>query len=137
MSAYEITDKVVSTIKSNKYDVIILNFANCDMVGHTGIFDATIKAVEVVDFCAAKVVDAVYKNNGITIITADHGNADKMYDKDHKPFTAHTTNPVPFCIIGGEYKLKSSGKLSDISPTMIEILNLPKPLDMDGCSLIV
>lgn len=136
MSAYEVTNKVIDSIKIGKYDVIILNYANCDMVGHTGVFEAAVKAVEVVDKCVGKVKDAMDSMNGVTIITADHGNADKMYDNNHKPFTAHTTNPVPFCVIGYDCELKDGGKLADIAPTMLEILGLPKPEEMDGKSLI-
>lgn len=136
MSAYEVTDKVVDSIKSGKYDVIILNYANCDMVGHTGVFEAAVKAVEAVDTCVGKVKDAMDSMHGVTIITADHGNADKMYDDNHKPFTAHTTNPVPFCVIGYDCELEDGGKLADIAPTMLKILDIPKPEEMDGKSLI-
>lgn len=136
MSAYIVTDKVLDSIKSGKYDVIILNYANCDMVGHTGVFEAAVKAVEAVDTCVGKVTEAITSMGGVTIITADHGNADKMFDESHKPFTAHTTNPVPFCIVGYNCELKSGGKLADIAPTMLNILDLPKPEEMDGISLI-
>ena len=137
MSAYEVTDKVVKKIESGKYDVIILNFANCDMVGHTGVFDAAVKAVEAVDECVGKVVDAIKKAGGIALITADHGNADKMYEADGSPFTAHTTNPVPFCVVGKNCKLREHGRLADIAPTMLKILNLPQPKEMDGTSIII
>ena len=136
MSAYEVTDKLVPAIKSGKYDMIILNFANCDMVGHTGVFDAAVKAVEAVDTCVGKVVDAITEMNGVALITADHGNADKMVDTDGEPFTAHTTNPVPFCVVGYDCELKDSGKLADIAPTMLQILGLEQPEEMDGTSLI-
>lgn len=136
MSAYEVTDKLVAAIESGKYDVIILNFANCDMVGHTGVFDAAVKAVEAVDTCVGKVTDAIAKMNGVALITADHGNADKMVDTDGEPFTAHTTNPVPFCVVGYPCKLRTGGKLADIAPTMLEILNLEQPAEMTGQSLI-
>lgn len=136
MSAYEVTDKLVPAIKSGKYDMIILNYANCDMVGHTGVFDAAVKAVEAVDDCVGKVVDAVKEMGGVALITADHGNADKMVDADGEPFTAHTTNPVPFCVIGYDCELKEGGRLADIAPTMLEILGLPQPEEMDGVSLI-
>ena len=136
MSAYEVTDKLVPAIKSGKYDMIILNFANCDMVGHTGVFDAAVKAVEAVDECVGKVVDAIKEMGGVALITADHGNADKMVDDDGEPFTAHTTNPVPFCVIGYDCELKDGGKLADIAPTMLQILGLPQPEEMDGTSLI-
>lgn len=136
MSAYEVTDKLVPAIKSGKYDMIILNFANCDMVGHTGVFDAAVKAVEAVDECVGKVVDAIKEMDGVALITADHGNADKMVDTDGEPFTAHTTNPVPFCVIGYDCELKDGGRLADIAPTMLQILGLPQPEEMDGTSLI-
>lgn len=136
MSAYEVTDKLVPAIKSGKYDMIILNFANCDMVGHTGVFDAAVKAVEAVDECVGKVVDAIREMGGVALITADHGNADKMVDTDGEPFTAHTTNPVPFCVIGYDCELKDGGRLADIAPTMLQILGLPQPDEMDGTSLI-
>lgn len=136
MSAYEVTDKLVPAIKSGKYDMIILNFANCDMVGHTGIFDAAVKAVEAVDDCVGKVVDAVLEMGGTALITADHGNADRMVDDDGEPFTAHTTNPVPFCVIGYDCELRDGGRLADIAPTMLQIMGIPKPEEMDGKSLI-
>ena len=136
MSAYEVTDKLVPAIKSGKYDMIILNFANCDMVGHTGVFEAAVKAVEAVDECVGRVVDAIREMGGVALITADHGNADKMVDDDGEPFTAHTTNPVPFCVIGYDRELKDGGRLADIAPTMLQILGLPQPEEMDGTSLI-
>ncbi|MCH5300973.1 MAG: 2,3-bisphosphoglycerate-independent phosphoglycerate mutase [Ruminococcus sp.] len=136
MSAYEVTDKLVEAIETGKYDVIILNFANCDMVGHTGVFEAAVKAVETVDTCVGKVTDAIAKMDGVALITADHGNADKMVDEDGEPFTAHTTNPVPFCVVGYPCKLREGGRLADIAPTMLEILNLEQPEEMTGKSLI-
>ena len=136
MSAYEVTDKLVPAIKSGKYDMIILNFANCDMVGHTGVFEAAVKAVEAVDTCVGKVIDAVKEMDGVALITADHGNADKMIDDDGEPFTAHTTNPVPFCVVGYACELREGGRLADIAPTMLQIMNLPQPKEMDGKSLI-
>ncbi len=136
MSAYEVTDALVERIKSGKYDVIILNFANCDMVGHTGIFSAAKAAVEAVDACVGRVVHAISEMGGVALITADHGNADKMYEEDGSPFTAHTTNPVPFCVVGYPCKLRSGGRLADISPTMLKILDLPQPPEMDGVSII-
>lgn len=136
MSAYEVTNKLIPAIKSGKYDVIILNFANCDMVGHTGVFEATVKAVEAVDTCVGRVIDAIREMDGVAIITADHGNADKMIDSDGEPFTAHTTNPVPFCVVGYDCELREGGRLADIAPTMLHILNLPKPEEMDGNSII-
>lgn len=136
MSAYEVTDKLVPAIKSGKYDMIILNFANCDMVGHTGIFEAAVKAVEAVDDCVGKVVDAILEMGGTALITADHGNADKMVDDDGEPFTAHTTNPVPFCVVGYDCELRDGGRLADIAPTMLQIMGLEQPKEMDGTSLI-
>lgn len=138
MSAYEVTDKCVERIESGKYDAIILNFANCDMVGHTGVFDAAVKAVKTVDECVNRIVEAVKKMNGIALITADHGNADKMFDEDGEPFTAHTTNLVPLCVVGYPCELKQEGgKLADLAPTMLEMMNVSKPEEMDGTSLII
>jgi 2,3-bisphosphoglycerate-independent phosphoglycerate mutase len=137
MSAYEVCDAACEEILSGKYDVVILNYANCDMVGHTGIFDAAVKAVEAVDECVGKLVDAVKKMDGIILITADHGNADKMYEDDGSPFTAHTTNLVPLVVVGKECKLKQEGgKLCDLSPTMLDIMGLQIPTEMSGVSLI-
>lgn len=116
--------------------MIILNFANCDMVGHTGIFPAACSAVEAVDTCAGKVVDAIKEMDGVALITADHGNADKMYEEDGSPFTAHTTNPVPFCVVNYPCTLREGGKLADIAPTMLKILGLPQPKEMTGTSII-
>lgn len=137
MSAEEVTDKCVERIESGKYDVIILNFANCDMVGHTGVFEAAVKAVETVDACVGRVTDAVAEMGGVSLITADHGNADKMVAEDGEPFTAHTTNPVPFCVVGYPCKLREGGRLADIAPTMLKIMNLPQPEEMDGTSIIL
>ncbi len=137
MSAYPVCDAVVEKIKSGKYDVVILNFANCDMVGHTGVFEAAIKAVEAVDECVGRVVDAAVSMGGAVIITADHGNADKMIGDDGKPFTPHSTNPVPFCVVGYDCKLKETGRLADIAPTMLKILDLPQPPEMTGESMII
>ncbi len=136
MSAYEVTEKVTEAIRSGKYDAIILNFANCDMVGHTGIFDAAKAAVEAVDTCVGKVYDAVNEMDGVMLITADHGNADKMYEADGSPFTAHTTNPVPFVVCGWDCELREGGKLCDIAPTMLKIMGLEQPAEMDGESII-
>lgn len=136
MSAYEVTDAVVDSINSDKYDVIILNYANPDMVGHTGVFDATVKAIEAVDSCVGKTVEAVLAKGGVCIITADHGNAEKMLDTDGSPFTPHTINEVPLAIVGYDCKLRDFGKLADIAPTMCEILGLDKPEAMTGESLI-
>jgi len=136
MSAYEVTDEVLKRIESDKYDVIILNFANCDMVGHTGVMEAAVKAVEAVDTCLGKVVDAVTAKGGVAFITADHGNADRMIDTDGSPFTAHTTNPVPFVVAGMPCKLREGGRLADIAPTMLKVLGLPQPAEMTGISII-
>ena len=137
MSAYEVCDAACEQILSGKYDVVILNYANCDMVGHTGIFDAAVKAVEAVDECVGKLVDAVEKMDGVILITADHGNADKMYEDDGSPFTAHTTNPVPLVVVGKECALKQEGgRLCDLSPTMLDIMGLDIPSEMSGVSLI-
>ena len=136
MSAYEVTDKLVPAIKSGKYDMIILNYANCDMVGHTGVFEAAVKAVEAVDTCVGKVVDAIKEMGGVALITADHGNADKMVAEDGSPFTAHTTNPVPFCVVNYDCELREGGRLADIAPTMLQIMGLEQPEEMDGTSLI-
>jgi 2,3-bisphosphoglycerate-independent phosphoglycerate mutase len=138
MSAYEVTDAVVEAIESDKYDVIILNYANCDMVGHTGIFDAAVAAVEAVDTCVGRMVDAILAKGGAALITADHGNADKMYEPDGSAFTAHTTNPVPFIVVGaGDCKLREGGVLADLSPTILKLLGLEQPKEMTGTSLIV
>ncbi len=137
MSAVEVTDKCVERIESGKYDVVILNFANCDMVGHTGVYEAARMAVETVDACVGRVVEATEKLGGISLITADHGNAERMLDADGAtPFTAHTTNLVPFYIVGADVKLKD-GKLADIAPTMLDLMGLKQPGEMDGQSLIV
>lgn len=139
MSAYEVTDRAVEEIKSGKYSVMILNFANCDMVGHTGVMDAAKKAVSVVDECVQKVVDAILSVGGQAFITADHGNCDYMFDPDGTPFTAHTTNPVPFIAVGvdGAKALADGGKLCDIAPTMLDAMGLAIPSEMTGHSLIV
>ena len=136
MSAYPVCDAVCEQIRSGKYDAVILNFANCDMVGHTGVFDAAVKAVEAVDECVGKVVEAATEMGGAVIITADHGNADCMVGEDGNPFTPHTTNPVPFCVVGYDCQLRDGGRLADIAPTMLKILNLPQPEEMTGESLI-
>ncbi|MGN0661154.1 MAG: 2,3-bisphosphoglycerate-independent phosphoglycerate mutase, partial [Oscillospiraceae bacterium] len=136
MSAYEVTDEVLKRIESDKYDVIILNFANCDMVGHTGVFDAAKAAVEAVDTCLGKVVDAVLAKGGVAFITADHGNADQMYEPDGSPFTAHTTNPVPFVVAGIPCELREGGRLCDIAPTMLKVMGIEQPAEMTGVSII-
>ena len=136
MSAYEVTDKMVEAVKSGKYDALILNYANCDMVGHTGVFEAAVKAVEAVDTCIGRVEAAVKEMGGCILLTADHGNADRMVDDDGTPFTAHTTNPVPFCVINHPCELRSGGRLADIAPTMLKVLGLPQPAEMTGESII-
>ncbi len=137
MSAYEVTDKMVEAVKSGKYDALILNYANCDMVGHTGVFEAAVKAVEAVDACIGRVEAAVKEMGGCILLTADHGNADKMVDDDGTPFTAHTTNPVPFCVINRPCELREGGRLADIAPTMLKVLGLPQPAEMTGESIIL
>ena len=137
MSAYEVCSEVVSRIESGKYDVIILNYANCDMVGHTGVLEAAKKAVEAVDACVGRTVDAILRMGGAALITADHGNADQMLEDDGvSPFTAHTTNLVPLVMVGHPGGLKQ-GVLADLAPTMLELLGLPKPAEMTGNSLLV
>jgi len=136
MSAYLVTDKVLEAIRSNEFDTIILNYANCDMVGHTTVFDATVKAVETVDECVGKVYQEVEKVNGTMVIIADHGNADQLIDENGKPFSAHTTNPVPCIITKKGLKLRSGGNLGDVAPTMLELLNIIQPSEMTGKSLI-
>ena len=136
MSALEVTDKVVEAINSKKYDAIILNYANPDMVGHTGSLEATIKALETLDGCVGRVVEAVKNNDGVLIITADHGNSEQMIDyATGEPHTAHTTNLVPLVLIGKEAKLRP-GKLADLTPTMLDIMGIEKPQEMTGKSLI-
>lgn len=137
MSAYEVAGEAERRILSGNYDVIILNFANCDMVGHTGVFDAAVKAVEAVDACLGKVVNAVVKMGGVAMITADHGNADQMYEADGSPFTAHTTNPVPFAVVNFPCALRSHGCLADIAPTMLKAMGIAQPREMTGTSLII
>ena len=139
MSAYEVTDKVVEALNADKYDVIILNFANTDMVGHTGSLPAAIKAVETVDECVGKIAKIIEEKKGNLIITADHGNADQMIDyKTGEPHTAHTTNPVPIILVtdNKELKLKNDGKLADLAPTMLELMGIEKPAEMTGESLL-
>ncbi len=139
MSANEVTAKVLEEINSDKFDVIILNFANCDMVGHTGVLNAAVEAVTTVENCVMQVVNAVKSKGGVTLITADHGNADMMIAEDGEPFTAHTTNPVPFILVGDGYlgkTLRSGGILADIAPTLLEVMGEEIPAEMTGKSLI-
>lgn len=140
MSAYEVTDEAVRRIESGKYDVMILNFANCDMVGHTGVMDAAVAAVHAVDSCVRMVVEAIQKTGGRCIITADHGNAEYMWDeKAQVPFTAHTTNPVPCILVDDSRKsveLREGGRLCDLAPTLLDLMELPVPQEMTGKTLI-
>ena len=140
MSAYEVCDNLVASIRSGKYDVIIVNFANPDMVGHTGIIPATVAAIEAVDECIGKAYDAILETNGQMFICADHGNADKLIDYDtNQPFTAHTTNPVPFILVNYDeaYTLRDGGCLADIVPTLIEMMGMEQPKEMTGKSLLI
>ena len=140
MSAYEVCDQLVNAIKSGKYDVIIINFANPDMVGHTGVEEATIKAIEAVDECVGKAVEALKEVDGVMFICADHGNAEQLVDYETgAPFTAHTTNPVPFILVNADpsYKLREGGCLADIVPTIIELMGMEQPVEMTGKSLLV
>ena len=139
MSAPKVCEKMVEAIKSGKYDVIITNFANPDMVGHTGIIEAAVKAVETIDECVGKVVDAIKEVDGQMFICADHGNAEQLIDYETgEPFTAHTTNPVPFILVNADpsYKLREGGVLADIVPTLIELMGMEQPKEMTGKSLI-
>ena len=136
MSAYQVTEEAVKRIESGAYDVIILNFANCDMVGHTGVYEAACRAVTAVDECVGRVVEATSRMGGVSLITADHGNAERMADEDGEPFTAHTTNLVPFYIVGASVRLRDD-RLADIAPTMLDLMGLEKPKEMDGETLIV
>ncbi len=139
MSAYEVAAEAVSRIDSGKYVLMVLNFANCDMVGHTGVLAAAEEAVKTVDECVGKVVDTILQNGGRAIITADHGNAEQMIDEDGGPMTAHTTNPVPFILVDNarkNVKLRDDGVLADIAPTLLELTGLPQPAEMSGKSII-
>ena len=136
MSAYEVTDALEERL--GNYDVIIINYANCDMVGHTGVFEAAVKAVEAVDTCVGRIVNKTLELGGAVLLTADHGNADQMLAEDNPPFTAHTTNPVPLLAVGlGDIKLREGGRLADLAPTMLSVLGLEKPEAMSGESLIL
>lgn len=140
MSACEVADEAVRHIESGEYDVMILNFANPDMVGHTGVLEAAVKAVTTVDSCVAKIINAILKAGGEAIVTADHGNSEKMTDENGGPFTAHTTNPVPLILVSERFKhakLREGGILADIAPTMLELIGLPVPEGMTGSSLMV
>jgi 2,3-bisphosphoglycerate-independent phosphoglycerate mutase len=139
MSAYAVTEELLGRLDKDFYDVIILNFANCDMVGHSGVLDAAIKAVEAVDACVGRIVAKVREKSGAVLITADHGNAEQMTDENGEPFTAHTTNPVWLVLVDDsrkDVKLHESGCLADIAPTMLKLLGLEQPEEMSGKSLI-
>ena len=137
MSAYEVCDALLKEIDKDIHDVIIVNFANCDMVGHTAVMDATIKAVEVVDECVGKLYQKVKEKDGLLFVTADHGNADCLIDDHGLPVTSHTTNPVPFIVCKKGFQLRDGGNLGDIAPTLLHVLHLPQPKEMTGQCLIV
>ena len=140
MSAPQVCDKLVEAIRSDKYDVVIINFANPDMVGHTGVEAAAVKAVETVDECVGRAVEALKEVNGQMFICADHGNAEQLVDYETgEPFTAHTTNPVPFILVNADpkYNLKEGGCLADIIPTLIELMGMEKPEEMTGESHLI
>ena len=140
MSAPEVTEKVLEELDKGIYDVMILNYANCDMVGHTGVIPAAVKAVHTVDECVKKVMDKILSMGGSALLTADHGNADKLLAEDGSPFTAHTTNPVPVCLVSEAYKgatLRKDGVLADLAPTLLDVMGLPVPAEMTGKTLIV
>jgi 2,3-bisphosphoglycerate-independent phosphoglycerate mutase len=138
MSAFAVTNEVIHRVRSENYAVIVLNFANMDMVGHTGVLDAAIKACETVDKCVGMIVPEVLKRRGALLITADHGNSEKMFDNEHQPHTAHTTNPVPFILVGDRYKNRNlrEGVLGDIAPTLLDIMAIEPPDPMTGKSLL-
>jgi 2,3-bisphosphoglycerate-independent phosphoglycerate mutase len=136
MSAYELAASTVKEIQSGEHDVIILNFANADMVGHSGMLEPAIKAVEAVDECLGQVLDAIHAAGGVALITADHGNAETVRNPDDSPNTAHTTSPVPFIITDRTFTLRSGGILADIAPTMLDILGVAAPAEMTGTTLI-
>ncbi len=140
MSALEVTDAVIEAVHSGKYDVMILNYANCDMVGHTGVMEAAMQAVRTVDSCVGRVIAAIQEEGGRAIITADHGNADMMVDPETgEPFTAHTTNKVPFILVDEDCigaSLREGGRLADLAPTMLKLMGIPQPAEMTGESLV-
>ncbi|MGN1039333.1 MAG: 2,3-bisphosphoglycerate-independent phosphoglycerate mutase, partial [Oscillospiraceae bacterium] len=136
MSAFEITEAVFDALQREDYKLIVVNYANCDMVGHTGNFEAAGLAAKAVDECLGKVIKKAEEIGAVAIITADHGNAEKMRDEQGNPFTAHTCNKVPFVLVGAEKKLKPCGKLCDIAPTILELLGIKKPFEMTGKSLL-
>jgi len=136
MSAYEVTDALIEQIKADKYDVIILNYANPDMVGHSGKLEPTVKAIEAVDECLGKVVDLILEKGGKAIITADHGNSEEVITLEGKPMTAHTTNPVPVIVTDKNVTLRAGGKLGDLAPTILDMMGIQKPKEMTGESII-
>jgi 2,3-bisphosphoglycerate-independent phosphoglycerate mutase len=136
MSAYELAASTVKEIEAERHDVIILNFANPDMVGHSGLLEPTIKAIEATDECLGQVVEAILAKGGIALITADHGNADEVRDEQGRPMTAHTTNPVPFIVTSKHVTLRDGGILADIAPTMLDILKISQPEEMTGKTII-
>ena len=138
MSAYEVTSRGIEGLKSGKYDLIVINYANCDMVGHSGKMDSAVRAIEVVDDCLHKLIPVAQQESYVVLVTSDHGNVDKMIDDDGKPFTAHTTNLVPFIMVmdGFRQSLRKGGKLSDIAPTILKIMDIAQPAEMDGTSFI-
>ena len=136
MSAYEVKDALVAAINEDKLDAIILNFANPDMVGHSGMLEPTVKAIEAVDECLGEVVDLILAKGGSAIITADHGNSDEVVTLDGQPMTAHTTNPVPVIVTKPGVELRSGGRLADLAPTMLDLLGVAQPVEMTGESLI-
>ena len=140
MSAYTVCDKLCEATLSGKYDLIVINFANPDMVGHTGVFEAAVAAVEAVDTCVGRAVDTLLKAGGQMFLCADHGNCEKMWDDEaNAPMTAHTTNPVPFVLIGADegITLQEGGRLCDIAPTLLDLMGIPQPKEMTGHSLLI
>lgn len=136
MSAYEVTDALLAEIEGDKQDAILLNFANPDMVGHSGMLEPTVKAIETVDECLGKIVDAILAKGGTAIITADHGNADEVITLEGNPMTAHTTNPVPVIVTKQGLELREDGILGDLAPTMLTLLDVAQPKEMTGKTLI-
>lgn len=137
MSAYLVRDALIEELNKKYLDVVIVNFANCDMVGHTAVDEAVVKAVEAVDECVGSLINWVEQNGGTLIVTADHGNAEEILDEANHPFTAHTTNPVPLCISIKNLNLRKDGKLANIAPTMLDLLGIEKPIEMNEDSLII